>query len=287
MIDAVLPPSIRRIGRGAFRGCRELQTIAMPATEVEPTAFEGCRSLDCIAFIEGNSLSAYSGRIVSRESAECVRETSRNGQPLPRKESCRIGCGIKVFPSLLDYVDIDGTKRAGLLETMSAGSEQETVDAIAIMACLSPPSEEDGAAADLVRMHGSPFSRAMCLACGVGGEPDIGGAKKIMESGPCGRLYRNLSEDPFMARLRGIVGDGSFADAAEAWKSSGDLSERIASLCAARACLSGDIGIDRMAEAISLCEGCEELGFAVYDRIAPVLGAIMGCSSADFSDRQT
>jgi len=289
MSEVVLPPSIKRIGKRAFGGCRSLQSVVMPIAKVDPTAFEGCRSLDVVTLIEGESFTAYYGRIRARSAALPV-----NGRPCGMQYNAladvvgkRRGDGLPSL-SLYDYID-DGCKRAQELDAAPDIECGKAADVLTLMACLSPPADIDEDISRMAAQCGNRFSRALSLACGLNGSFDIDGARRMLESGPYGRLYRDMSADPFMKRLRDVVGshDDPLAEAVGMWRSSDDPSERLACLCAVKTCLGKDIGLDGMLAAIATCEGVRELEFAAYDRIAPVLGAIVGCSSADPSDLES
>ncbi len=287
--EVVLPPSLRRICREAFKGCRRLQTVTMPVANVDPTAFEGCRALDSVVIIDGDSLTGYLGRI-SKPGKTPEYFLGGRGTYFPLTGSMdKMTNDSLPERSLYDYVDCGGMKRHSELVSRKKGSEQEAADCLALMAALSEPAESDRDVAEAVMADGSPFCRAMALACGIDGAVDIKGARDILVEGPNGRLYRKLSDDPFMVGLRGLVKDrtdDTLRKAMDAYRTSETLAEMTASLYAVRICLDRDMGLERLLSAIDACEGSLELEFAVYDRIVPVLGTIAGCASAGPEDKE-
>ena len=279
----VLPPSLRCICKEAFKDCRNLQTVAMPYANVDPSAFDGCRALDSVIIVEEGRLTGYLGRISRLGKASKDRICICSPYlPLAGSADDMPCCGLPKR-SIYDYVDIGSTYRTHESLCTKEGAEQETADALVLMAVLSNPAEIDETIAMTAFLEGSLFSRAMVLACGIDGAFDTKGAREILEKGPNGRLYRKLSKDPFMVRLREVVKgrtDESLRESMKIWRSSTTLPEKTASLCAVRICLDRDMGLEQMLSAIAKCEGSRELEFAVYDRIVPVLGAVTGCASA-------
>ncbi len=177
--EVVLPKGLRRIGKKAFKGCRRLQTVVLPFAAVDPSAFEGCRALDTVAIVSGGPPTGYLGRI-TRPGESVERRRSRHCyRPLIRSREKKVEDGLP-NRSLYDYAGPEGADRR--LEYLCSEAEREEgdVDAVALMSVLSGPEDIDGAIAEMAMSDGSPFIKAMVLACGVGGPVDTEGALKML-----------------------------------------------------------------------------------------------------------